>query len=265
MSSKSFWTWASLPTNISDGKYAIHHVFTVESRIGRGAAFGSTPHPTDRVAVLRMLVEKGASLDKQDHNGDTVLHLAVRMRQHESVRTLIELGSVVNLKNGQGCSALDLAAKYGDMNLVSLLLDAGACISHLTWRNALESGNTNTIQKLQDEVSSSPVSSQVEKAPMRHSCTENLSPCQGDLFKYFITNGGYPPKFEPVIQLLNRLGITTPHRITIGTQSASSFSNAFKVWWESTTNRRWIWWPLAPCVQSLKLSDAWVQWLCKEV
>lgn len=262
---KFFLDIGTSPNTSRDGKYAIHHVFTDESRIGSGAAFGSTPHGVDRASVLRLLIERGASLNQKDGNGDTALHLAVRKIERQSVITLLDLGSAVNLMNREGCTALDVAAKHGNIDLTSHILDAKALISNVSWRNALESGDTLVIRRLLDKVMSFPGSDSTEKFAPGLSCAEDLSPNPKDLLEYFVTCGRYAPRFASAIEHLQYLGIRRPHRLSIGTKVTSSVINSFKVRWESITNTQWIWWPLMPCIQPLRPSEAWVRWGCEEV
>ncbi|GAV09423.1 hypothetical protein RvY_18970 [Ramazzottius varieornatus] len=98
---------ADLLARTSSGATAIHS----------GAAAGS-------IQVLRYLlsVDSGA-LNLLDHEGATALHLAVKKKQGESVRTLLELGASINLAMFDGSTPLHLAAALGFYDVTQVFFD----------------------------------------------------------------------------------------------------------------------------------------------
>ena len=67
----------------------------------------------DSLNKLDMLLGFGADLEDTDHNGESLLHRAVRSGNAELASNLLDLGVDPNLKNRQGRSALDIYADKG--------------------------------------------------------------------------------------------------------------------------------------------------------
>ncbi|KAI9322737.1 Glycerophosphoryl diester phosphodiesterase family-domain-containing protein [Dichotomocladium elegans] len=80
------------------------------------------------IGLLTLLIDKGASVDTVDENGETALLIAVRNRFLEGVRILINRGHAdVNLAEKiNGWTPLIVAAMEGSVDIVQLLLDGGA-------------------------------------------------------------------------------------------------------------------------------------------
>ena|GEM_PF-1334377 len=83
---------------------------------------------TQRVEMLQLLVEHGASLDLKDKSGETALFHASRHHLHltECVRFLLERGSEPNLARPTGDTPLLMAVDRGYLDIVELLLKHGA-------------------------------------------------------------------------------------------------------------------------------------------
>lgn len=73
-------------------------------------------------AVVRILLQYGASIDAPDKIGMTALHLASQMGHEILIRFLLEKNADINLKTYHGRSAVCLAAQGGYSNVTELLL-----------------------------------------------------------------------------------------------------------------------------------------------
>ena len=76
-------------------------------------------------AVMKLLAAGGANVDYLDGTGSFPLKAAVEARNFELVRCLIELSANVNMHNF-GQTALHVAANYDEIEIMQLLLAAGA-------------------------------------------------------------------------------------------------------------------------------------------
>lgn len=63
------------------------------------------------------------SINAQDENGETSLHLAVRSNNIDEIRTLIDQGIDLELKDVEGRTALDLAVLQENIECIRILLD----------------------------------------------------------------------------------------------------------------------------------------------
>lgn len=78
-------------------------------------------------AVFQALIEKGPALDAPTASGDTALMWSASEGRMEIVRMLIQAGADVNQRHRQnGNTALILAASYRHLAIVKTLLKAGA-------------------------------------------------------------------------------------------------------------------------------------------
>ncbi|XP_058808084.1 putative ankyrin repeat protein RF_0381 [Phymastichus coffea] len=62
------------------------------------------------------------NVNQLSENGDTLLHVAVRMRDKEFVAVLLETGASVNIEDADGNTALSSAISIGSPEIVALLL-----------------------------------------------------------------------------------------------------------------------------------------------
>jgi ankyrin repeat protein len=67
--------------------------------------------PSGHVEMLRLLVERGSSVDLADNHRDTALMAAVRAGSIESVNFLIAAGADLNVRDQAGRTALAWAAR----------------------------------------------------------------------------------------------------------------------------------------------------------
>ncbi|KAJ7269786.1 ankyrin repeat-containing domain protein [Mycena rebaudengoi] len=103
----------------------------LENGADMGAALQSAASG-GHVAMVRLLLDKGANIDLHDANCATALHIASRARRIEIVRLLLERGAGVNIYNSRDETALFAIATLSfsltpeHVEIVRLLLAAGA-------------------------------------------------------------------------------------------------------------------------------------------
>lgn len=78
--------------------------------------------------VMRILLDAGAAVNRQDAHGDTALMAAVRIGSPEAVKLLLARTAEANTKDDAGRTALIWAARGGRVDIVRSLIDAGASI-----------------------------------------------------------------------------------------------------------------------------------------
>ena len=77
--------------------------------------------------MVRLLLETGASVQRYDPYGGSVLHNAVRHLPDESlIQQMIDAGADVNAMDGDANTPLNFAARQDDLALARLLLKNGA-------------------------------------------------------------------------------------------------------------------------------------------
>lgn len=77
--------------------------------------------------VVKLLLENGAEVDARDVQGNTPLIHASGGEYPETVQALLEAGAAVDaIDSGEGFSALMMAASFGNIEVVNVLLEAGA-------------------------------------------------------------------------------------------------------------------------------------------
>ncbi|KAJ7269755.1 ankyrin repeat-containing domain protein [Mycena rebaudengoi] len=103
----------------------------LENGADMGAALQSATSG-GHVAMVRLLLDKGANIDLHDANRATALHIASRAGRVEIVRLLLERGAGVNICSKRGETALsaittsESGPTAGNVEIVRLLLAAGA-------------------------------------------------------------------------------------------------------------------------------------------
>jgi len=78
------------------------------------------------VGVMKLLVARGADVDKPGKYGSTPLYLAAQEGHLEAVEVLLEVAASVGLSTTDGTAPLHAAAFNGHVDVVALLLAAGA-------------------------------------------------------------------------------------------------------------------------------------------
>jgi hypothetical protein len=79
----------------------------------------------DHLEVMQYLLEQGACPDALNGTGSTVLHLAAKRGQCRAVELLLDHVKDANVIDGNGCSALHIAVAEGQTDIVRLILDRG--------------------------------------------------------------------------------------------------------------------------------------------
>ncbi|XP_041371501.1 putative ankyrin repeat protein RF_0381 [Gigantopelta aegis] len=73
------------------------------------------------IEMVRLLIECGADMNRNNNNGDTALMLGCKKGYIEMVRLLIECGADINKNNKNGDTALDIAHHEGYSDIVKVL------------------------------------------------------------------------------------------------------------------------------------------------
>ncbi|XRM37598.1 hypothetical protein ABZX51_001062 [Aspergillus tubingensis] len=79
--------------------------------------------------ITRLLLDRGAKIDRQDRQGFSVLHLAVRQNQLAIVRLLLDRGGYIDNVAGDGRTPLTHASADDQKEMVELLLNYGARVN----------------------------------------------------------------------------------------------------------------------------------------
>lgn len=80
----------------------------------------------DHLDTLSLLVQKGASLEQENQNGDSLLHLALEHPNSHALEHLLKLGHDPNPTNHQSLTPLHLSIQKGKPESVRVLLAFGA-------------------------------------------------------------------------------------------------------------------------------------------
>jgi ankyrin repeat protein len=89
------------------------------------------------ISIVESFLGKGANLSLIDDDGRTALHLAANIAERSIAEALLErafalsLDSLLDTEDAEGNTALHLATESGDVEVISLLADQGADLSHL--------------------------------------------------------------------------------------------------------------------------------------
>ena len=115
-----------------------NHVDVVRLLLDRGAAIdkknrqGDTPlHKAclyNRVFVATILLDRGAAIDEKSDNGGTPLHKACHQNDVEIAALLIQRNCAIDARNVVGYTPLHLACHLGNLEVATHLLDRGAAI-----------------------------------------------------------------------------------------------------------------------------------------
>lgn len=87
---------------------------------------------TGQVSVIRLLLEKGASVNDKDGDGNPTLMYAILIGDKCVLQMLLEKGANVEQKSKEGMTALIYAIILGRMDIVQLLMKKGANLEQKT-------------------------------------------------------------------------------------------------------------------------------------
>jgi len=107
-------------------------------------ASGGTWRPADQAAMIALLVEHGAEIDRPDRGGATALHRAVRARSAAAVRQLLVLGAGTDGRLGtRGSTPLHLAVQPTGASGTAGAFDAQLEIIDLLLRHGADHDSTD--------------------------------------------------------------------------------------------------------------------------
>ena len=102
-------------------------IFTVSTNYVGYAYFGEYPLSfaalLDQEDCVRLLMAKGADPDKQDFNGNTVLHMLVINNNLPMFELMLEFNASLHIKNRQNLTPLTLAAKLARKEIFYFILE----------------------------------------------------------------------------------------------------------------------------------------------
>lgn len=124
-----------------------------------------------RIEIMRLLLEKGATVDKMLRHGETLLFQAIRDRNQplEAIQLLLDFGADIHYRNTLGSTPLHIAARCGRIEIVRLLLERNANFNLEDNTNdtpivvAFENAHTNIVHLLQRHGAQLPVRLQAEQ------------------------------------------------------------------------------------------------------
>jgi ankyrin repeat protein len=139
-------------------KYAVKILLEKGASVNASTKGGLTPlhyaAQSGNAETAALLIEKGSSVNAATNGGLTSLHYAAQSGNLETVKILIEKGASVNAPTEKNVTPLHYAAQSGNSELVALLIEKGASVdasttSHLTVLHyAAQSVNTKTVELL---------------------------------------------------------------------------------------------------------------------
>src|SRR5208283_2336822 len=112
------------------------------------------PELRGRLAVARLLIEKGADLERKDSLGRTALAVAVSSGHAELSKMLVGVGAPVNSSDNNGGTVLMAALSGGQTDLARFLIDKGADINAADENGttalflAIDKGNDDMVKAL---------------------------------------------------------------------------------------------------------------------
>lgn len=115
---------------------------------------GFTPlYRATESAVIRCLLEAGATIDVRDYIGRTPLHYAVQRGNSELAKILLEIGVDPNICGDEcrGATPLHSAAESAQCDMIELLIDYGADLEYITLDNFIGSPLNNAVLDFENE------------------------------------------------------------------------------------------------------------------
>ena len=114
-----------------------------------------------RQLAINIEISEESILDKEDEHGRTLLYLACKSGFYDTSKMLLTKGASINKTQRGGSTALHAAAYYGHTLVVGLLLEHGAAtdIKNTSGNTALEEARTDEIKVLIQSASKDYISS----------------------------------------------------------------------------------------------------------
>lgn len=108
----------------------INAIYRYRNRVGaHWSVLYEAVHFSRKIAMVKLLLEAGASVDLRIFSGHTALHAAAQNGSAEIVALLIRHGAGVSIRGLYGQTPLHLAAMYGHEAVIRLLVAAGADVA----------------------------------------------------------------------------------------------------------------------------------------
>jgi ankyrin repeat protein len=95
--------------------------------------------------LVKLMIEKSADLNSQNHKGNTALHMAIEYDYYDSAMALISNGADASIKNSDGHQAIDGIEGTKNINVVALLCARVTDDANESLRQCLL--NPNNIEK----------------------------------------------------------------------------------------------------------------------
>jgi ankyrin repeat protein len=173
--------------------------------------------------IMRLLIDAGADVDRQDGYGQTPLMATVECKHLEATNLLVERGADVNETSPVKKTVLMVAARYGDMESTQFLLRKGAhpntgfrsgytALSLAAWfgyedivRELIEHGakaDDVAIESMQERITNEIRALLMLSMPVKAVCYEAIKPASGG----FIWNDLHSPSY---VEEATRRGFTS--------------------------------------------------------
>jgi ankyrin repeat protein len=114
----------------------------------------STFFATNRSEMVRLLLQRGAEIDRQDAEGRTALMHALEYADIDVIQTLLETGCNLDIRDKQGNTALMVAEFRGLSEIATLLKQAGASqkgLQEVELIQAVTRGDIDRVESLLQE------------------------------------------------------------------------------------------------------------------
>ena len=107
------------------------------------------------IELVQMMIEAGADISEKDRYGYTALHNVALMNETYAAHLLIEAGADINVEHKSGNTPLDIAImarsyRPSVINIIEMLLDAGANINHDTMTSTIGEDDTEILRMFLD-------------------------------------------------------------------------------------------------------------------
>ncbi|CAD7705043.1 unnamed protein product [Ostreobium quekettii] len=131
--SKTF-SWTRLHRTVFHGSKVLRNkIDEIQRFINCGDKEGKTPGhwaaEWNKKKSLKLILDRGAEIDRQDESGMTALHLAAYEGNKECVKALVEAKATLDIKDKEMCTPLLYASQNGHLEVVRLLVDRGASVN----------------------------------------------------------------------------------------------------------------------------------------